>query len=94
MDRRTEVHTTNEDFDGGMKQVWVEIKLILGKQAGEAGTSIATLRTQSGKMVSSSKGGAKVLLEHYRKRGTPTTNDSFDAELEMEISAGAKKNGC
>ena len=45
---------TDEDFDGGMKQMWVGIKGILGKQAGEADTGIATLRAQNGKIVSSS----------------------------------------
>ena len=31
--------------------MWVGIKLILGQQAGEADTGIATLRAQNGKMV-------------------------------------------
>ena len=47
------VNKTNEDFDGGMKQMWVGMKGIPGKQAGEADTGIATLRAQNGKMVSS-----------------------------------------
>ena len=34
------IHKTNEDFDGGMKQIWVGIKGILGQQAGEADTGI------------------------------------------------------
>ncbi|MEP5536837.1 hypothetical protein, partial [Ekhidna sp.] len=34
------VNKTNEDFEGGMKQMWVGIKGILGKQAGEADTGI------------------------------------------------------
>ena len=34
---------TNEDFEGGMKQVWVGIKGILGKRAGEADTGMITL---------------------------------------------------
>ena len=40
------VNKTNEDFEGGMKQMWVGIKEILGKQAGEADTGIATLRAE------------------------------------------------
>ena len=43
-----------------MKQkMWVGIKRILGKQAGEADTGKATLRAQNGKMASSSKGKEK-----------------------------------
>ena len=86
------VNKTNEDFDGGMKQMWVGIKGILGKQAGEADTGIATLRAQNGKMVSSSKGKREVLVEHYRKLGTPTTNENFDAEFEKELNAWAEAN--
>ena len=39
-------HKRNEDFDGGMEQMWVGIKGILGQQAGEANTGVATLRAQ------------------------------------------------
>ena len=48
-----------------------------------------TLRAQNGKMVttSSSKGKREVLVEHYRKLGTPTANETFDAEFEKEINA-------
>ena len=75
-----------------MKQMWVGIKGILGKQAGEADTGIATLRAQNGIMVSSSKGKREVLVEHYRKLGTPTTNETFDAEFEKEIDAWVEAN--
>ena len=86
------VNKTNEDFDGGMKQMWVGTKGILGKQAGEADTGIATLRAQNGIMVSSSKGKREVLVEHYRKLGTPTTNETFDAEFEKKIDAWVRAN--
>lgn len=43
------------------------VKGVLHKQAGEAGPGIATLRAQTGKMVSSSKGKREVLVKHYRK---------------------------
>ena len=56
----------------GMKQMCVGIKGILGKQAGEADTGIATLRAQNGKVVSISKRKREVLAEHYRKLGLPT----------------------
>ena len=39
----------NEDFDGGMKQMWAGRKGILDQQAREADTGIATLRAQNGK---------------------------------------------
>ena len=52
---------TNEDFEDGMKQMWVGMKGALGQQAGEADTGIATLREQNGKMVRSSKGKRGVL---------------------------------
>ena len=86
------IYKTNEDFDGGMKQMWVGIKGILGQQAGEADTGMATLRAQCGKMVSSSKGKREVLEEHYRKLGTPTANETFDAAFEKEINTWAEAN--
>ena len=42
-----------------MKQMWVATKGILGKQAGEADTGIATLRAQNSEMVSTSRGRGK-----------------------------------
>ena len=36
------INKTNEDFYGGMKQTWAGIEGILGQQAGEADTGIAT----------------------------------------------------
>ena len=68
------IYKTNEHFDGGMKQMWAGIKGIMGQQAGEKDTGIATLRAQNGKMVNSSKGKSEVLVQHYRKLGTPTVN--------------------
>ena len=76
------VNKTNQDFDGGMKQLWVGIKGIMGKQAGKMDKGIATLRAQNRKMVSSSKGKRDVLVEHYRKLGTPKPNTEFDTEFE------------
>ena len=35
-------YKTNEDFRGGMKQMWVGVKGILGQQAGKADTGIST----------------------------------------------------
>ena len=86
------IHKTNEAFDGGMKQLWVGIKGILGQQAGEANTGVATSRAQSGKMVSSSRGKREVLVEHYRKLRTPTANENSDAEVEKEINSWAEAN--
>ena len=86
------VSKTNEDFDGGMKQMWVGIKGILGKQAGEAGTGAATLRAQKGNVVRSLKGKREMLVEHYRKLGTPAANETLDAEFEKEINAWAEEN--
>ena len=85
------VNKTNEDFDGGMKQMWVGIKGILGKQAGEADAGIATLRVQNGKMISSSKGKREVLVEHYRKLGTPTTNENFDENSRRNSTRGQRR---
>ena len=65
---------------------------ILGKQAGGADTGIAILRAQNGKMVSSSKGKREAPVEYCRKLGTPTANETFDAEFEKEINAGAEAN--
>ena len=86
------IYNTNEEFDGGMKQMWVGIKGILGQQGGEADTGIATLRAQNEKMVCSSKGQREVLVEHYRKLVTPTANETLDAEFEKEINAWAEAN--
>ena len=43
-------------------------------------------------MDSSSKGKREVLVEHYRKLGTSTANETFDAEFEKEINAWAEAN--
>ena len=43
-------------------------------------------------MVSTSKGKREVLVEYYRKLGTPTSNDTFDAEFDKEIDAWAEAN--
>ena len=75
-----------------MKQMWVGIKGILEKWAGESDTGVATLKAQNGKMVRSSKRKREVLAEHHRKLGTPTTNKTFDAEFEKEINAWAEAN--
>ena len=69
--REDVVGKTNQDFDGGVKQMWRGIKGIIGNRAGKIDNGIATMRAQSGKMVSSSKGKREVLVEHYRKLGTP-----------------------
>ncbi|MEP1954875.1 MAG: hypothetical protein ABJJ26_08055 [Algoriphagus sp.] len=45
------MNKTNKDFEGGMMQMWIGIKGMLGKQAGEADTGIAILRAQNGNMV-------------------------------------------
>ena len=66
--------------------------MIASKQARETGTGIVTLRAQNGKMASSSKGKREVLVEHHRKLGTPTTNETFDAEFEKKINAWAEAN--
>ena len=76
------IHKTNEDFDGGTKQMWVGIKGILGQQAGEADTGIATLRAQNGKMVSCSKEKREALAAQYLKLGTLTANETFVAEFD------------
>ena len=75
-----------------MKQLWVGITGILGKQAGEADTGMATVGAQHGKMVSRSKGKREVLVlvAHYRKLGTPTTNKTLDANFEKGINAWAE----
>ena len=47
----------------------------------------------NGDMVSSSKGKKReVLVEHYRKQGTPTANETFNAEFEKEMNAWAEAN--
>ena len=43
-------------------------------------------------MVSCSKGKREVLVEYHRKPGTPTTNETFDAEFEKEIDAWVEAN--
>ena len=43
-------------------------------------------------MVSSWKGKREVLAEDYRKLGTPTANETFDAEFEKEFNAWAEAN--
>ena len=60
--RKYVICKTKEDFDGAMKYMWVGIKEVLGPQAGEADTGIATLRAQQGKMASSPKGAREGLV--------------------------------
>ena len=86
------IYKTNEDLDGGMKHMWVGIKWILGRQAGEADTGIATSRAPNGKLVSGSTGKKEALAERYRKLGTPTANETFDVEFEKKINAWAEAN--
>ena len=43
-------------------------------------------------MVSSSKGKRNILVQHYRRLGTPTANETFDAEFEKEINTWAEAN--
>ena len=82
--------TTNEDFDGGMKQMWVGIKGVISKRAGNTDKGISTLIAKNGnKIVSRSRGKGEVLVEHYRKLGTPKRNNRFDTELEIEINKSA-----
>ena len=69
--------------------MWVGIKGIISKREGKTDKSIATLGAKNGKMVSSSRGEREVLLEHYRKLGTPQTNNRFDMEFENEINKWA-----
>ena len=47
MERR--VNKTNDFDNDGKKQMCTGIKMIMGKQAGEGDTGIATLRAQHGK---------------------------------------------
>ena len=39
-----------EYFDGGMKEMWVEIKGIMNKRAGKSDKGIAALRAKNGKI--------------------------------------------
>ena len=77
---------TNEDFGGGMKQMWVGIKGIMSKRAGKIDKGIATLKAKNGKMVSSSRWKKEVLVEQNRKLGTPKTKKRFDTKFEKEIN--------
>ena len=43
-------------------------------------------------MVSSLKGKREVLVEYNRKLGTPTANETLDAEFEKEINVWAEAN--
>ena len=70
----------------------IGIEEMIGNRAGKIDNEIATLRVQNGKMVSSSKGKREVLVEHYRKLGTPKPSAKFDATFEKEINAWAAVN--
>ena len=73
--------------------MWVGIKGIISKRAGKTDKGIATLRAKNGKIVISSKGKRGVLLEHYRKLGTPKTSNKFDMEFEKEIKRVVGNSG-
>ena len=70
--------------------MWLGTKGIIENRAGKIDNGIATLRAQNGKVVSSSKGKREVLVEHYRKLGTPKPNAKFDAELEKKLTRGRR----
>lgn len=53
-------------FDGGMKQIWKGMKVMMRKQVGKMDNRIATFKAQNGKMVSSSN---EKLAEHHCKLG-------------------------
>ncbi|CAN0044737.1 unnamed protein product [Sphacelaria rigidula] len=78
-----------------MKQMWVGTEGIMGNQAGKMDNGMATLRAQNGKMVSS-MGKREVLVDHYRKLGTPKLDTKFgtkfDTKFEKEINASAEAN--
>ena len=88
---------TNEGFEGGLKQMWVGIQGIPGKQAREADSEITTLRAQNGKMGinSSSKGKREVLVLQQSitvRKERPQPNETSDAENEKKINAWAEAN--
>ena len=85
------VNKTN-DLEGAMTQMWVGIKWILGTQLAEADTEITTVRAHSCKKVSSSKRGSTSIIEHYRKLGTPSANETFGEAFEKEINAWEEVN--
>ena len=53
--RKGVVNKTYEDFDGGMKQMWVGIKATLANRRDRQARKIAALRAQNGNMVNSWK---------------------------------------
>lgn len=72
--------------------MWIGIQALLGKQAGEADTGQSTLRESKGRIVNSSRGKGEILVEHYRKVGTPTANAWLNAEFENKFDALVEAN--
>lgn len=86
------VNKTNEVFDGETKRMLIETNRVMGNQGEKIGKGIATLRTENGKMVSSSKGEREVLEEHYHRLRTPALDKRSNVEFEKEINACATAN--
>lgn len=84
----------NEEFGVGMKQIWVGIRGIQGKQGGETAKGIATWWAQNGFMTSSSEGKRDALVRHHRKLGTSTTSEGCDAEFDQGNDARVGRGKC
>ena len=65
---------------------------MLGQQAGEADTGIATLRAHNGKIVSRTKTKRQLLVELSPKLETRRAVESFYAEFEKDINAWEEAN--
>lgn len=65
-----------------LKQMWVRINGILGKQAKRVDSG--TLQADNGEIVSRSKGTREVLGEHNRKLAAPKLNKTFDTKFEKK----------
>ena len=71
--------------------MWVRIKGILGQQASEADTGIATFRAMNGKMVSISKGKREVLEEHYRSWENPQPTKRLTQNSTRKSTRGQRR---
>lgn len=78
---------TSQDFDRGIKQMWVEQKGVLSKQAGEIDKGKVTPRARNGNVVTlGRKRIVSVDTVETRNTVTPVFKRRFDADFEIKNS--------
>ena len=68
------IEKVNKDYDEGKKEFWA----FVGRRTKSKRKNIASLRSDSGVSVTSTKGKLNILQKHYEKLGSMSVDDDFD----------------